>query len=1554
VSSSPSIHWGGIRAYGGSQHSGFEELCAQLARRESPPESVFTRKGTPDSGVECFATLPGGEEWAWQAKYIHSFTNRWSQIDGSVQKALDGHPALSRYYVCVPFDLPDGRRAGQTSAREAWAGRVSRWSEWATDRGMDVEFVLWGASEMVDRLTRPENVGLVRYWFDTSAFGPDWFRARLEDSVRAAGPRYTPEAHVDLPISKAFEALGRTPAFVEGVRSKTRGLRKAQRDARITNVRPILNDRDQASRPAPHVWDDDVLALSEAAQVTTETAIAEAVGFEGRASGAPGLGALAEATRAATAAAGALDDRLWDLFDTRERRTGLRDPVLDIINSVHVLRATLEEFSRYITKVADLAGAQPMLLKGAAGTGKTHLLCDIARARVEAGLPTVLLMGQRFLGAEEPWTQALRQLDLPGTSAQEFIGALEAAAEASGARALVLIDALNEGRGREIWPAHLAPFLAALERSEWVSVCVSVRSSYERVVIPETVHSGAVTVMHEGFSDREFDAVATFFDHYGIERPSAPLLNPEFQNPLFLKTLCVGLHRPRRVVQLPRGFHGVTRVFGLYLSAVNRTLARDLGYAVRRDLVQKGVEALVREIGAGADRWVRIEEAERVLDPLLPSRDDDRSLLTGLLREGVLISEGGYTEDGPIETIQVAFDRLADYLVADLLLEGHETVEAVMEDGTLADVLAEPYVRPGLVEALCVRLPEAFGVELADLVPDVLGRWSFGRTFRRSVVWRASDAVTDRTLAVLDGTTRDDEDDHAAMETILTVATLPGHPLNALYLHGLLASTPLPERDAWWSVFLHHAWERQGSAARRLVNWAWREGSGDGLDDEGIDLTATALGWTLTSSHRYLRDRSTKALVSLLTDRLDAVERMIERFADVDDPYVAERVYAVACGCVLRCHDAGAVARLAQAVFDRVFRDGTPPPHVLLRDYARVVVERALYLDPDALDGDPERTRPPYRSAWPRIPTEEEVERLKHAEAEPPKEEGSYRPRNRIYGSVFDDDFGHYVIGSRLSWLSVRLDEPEWMSSADKLAALRATFSPKQTDALRAFEAAERELDRWQAPLSAFSAARFRAQLTGEDAPDPEDYQEAEFDDAERAVLRSALNAAIDELAACVPNDALNKYEELRQAPPEEAPLLDRGVVQRYVVWRALDLGWSLDLHGGFDRNVIGYTGRAAGKAERIGKKYQWIAYHEILAYVSDRFQYREEFGGGERAYVGPWQDSLRDIDPSCTLRSVEGGTGWGSHETTWWATPVVDDWETPERHEEWFVKVDDLPDVGSILAPQDPEGTPWMTLDAYLTWRQPHPPDRDALALGVRETWYILHAYLMRAEDVGPFMEWAQDRNFYGRWMPEPATRYRVFLGEFGWPSEAATYFDRPYYGGKTWVRPDRGCPVDIANTVVEYAHEGSGFDCSVEDGYQLRMPSRVLADALDLRWSGWAADFIDRNDVLRTQDPTVRENGANACLVRRSGLAEALSKVGLGICWTLLGEKRYLTDRGRGDGVTDPVMGHISGAFTLTDDGIQGSTAVFAEHWSEDGQVVSDFVVRAPLMQEASDAEQ
>ena len=314
------------------------------------------------------------------------------------------------------------------------------------------------------------------------------------------------------------------------------------------------------------------------------------------------------------------------------------DPYRELLYRIQSLQRGLRNVVRVCRRADSLANSQLLILNGAGGMGKTHLLCDIGENSVRTKLPTVLLMGQRFLSDDEPWVQLLQQLDLAGVSAEQFVGALEAAAQVADSRALVVIDALNEGNGRKIWPAHLSAFLDRLEKSEWVGVILAVRSGFEGL-IPQDVRERASLVTHFGFSGQEYDAALAFFRHYnlGIDSPSVEILDPEFRNPLFLKVLCevYGRQGQRR---LPRGFRGMTSIFGLYLDVLNERLAdpQRLDYDQNKRLAQGAVEALARKLPA-SQRWLPREDAQQIVDELLPGRDFSRSLYQGLVAENLLM-----------------------------------------------------------------------------------------------------------------------------------------------------------------------------------------------------------------------------------------------------------------------------------------------------------------------------------------------------------------------------------------------------------------------------------------------------------------------------------------------------------------------------------------------------------------------------------------------------------------------------------------------------------------------------------------------------------------------------------------------------------------------------------------------------------------------------------------------------------------------------------------------------------------------------------------------------
>ncbi len=1449
------MDWKSIRPLNGGRDRGFEELCGQLARAESPPDSEFVRKGTPDAGVECYAILNDGSEWGWQAKYFDRLGgSQWSQLDDSVKTAIEKHPRLRRYFVCVPFDRPDARIAGRKSAKERWDDRVGKWTNWASAKGMAVEFVYWGSHELLERLTLRQHVGRLCFWFDVRGFDEEWFSARLDESLQTAGPRYTPEIHVELPIAWKFEAFGRTDRFFDWVKALARKIRE--------NLRTFEYSEASIAEPT----------LAAAAAAMTEKVRRVLDGFDAvktQPAGCLPFKMLAEQLRGAATAA----EELLRLLAEHKREQELRreaatgtesSPPSYQSNPLRVRRLVLDlsdelwSASGSLLDDEDIAGSALMLLRGDAGTGKTHLLCDVARQRVADGHPTVLLMGQRFVSNDAPWTQALQQLDMADLTAEKFVGALESAAQAAGSRALLLIDAINEGTGRIIWPSHLAAFLAHLERSPWIGVVLAVRSSYEEIVVPAEVRERAVVVTHQGFTGHEYDATKTFFIHYELELPSTPLLAPEFRNPLFLKTLCRGL-QAKGERRLPRGFQGITTVFDLYLSAVNQRLASILGFDPRTPLVRQALEALSEAFLASRKRWLTLTEAKKIVNGLLPGRDFERSLYRGLVVEGVLVEEA--LQD-PEEAVFVAYERFADHLAAKTLLDRHLDVRApasaFAQGRPLAFICDEKkYVSLGLLEALCIQIPERTGEELIAIAPRCVNHWGLGAAFRQSIIWRAYAAFSDGTREALNKLCGNEYDLQDTLDALLTVATLSGHPLNAVVLDRRLREDAMPDRDAWWSVYLHQEWGNHG-AVDRLVDWANSLTPNTLLDDETVDLCAISLAWMLTTSNRFLRDRATKALVSLLTGRLTAVVRLVERFADIDDPYVAERVYAVAYGTAMRCHDPVAVGDLAACVYARIFATGSPPQHILLRDYARGVVERALCLG-SAIEVVADHIRPPYKSQWPAIPTEDDIKPLL------PNWSHDSRDlewgRNLIGDSVMEDDFARYVIGTNASsWLSLGLDE-----------------SPRRPP------------------------------------PRPEDQSRSR----EVADLEGRGEEALPALEAILTGD-----HDARRPPR-----FDLGQIKRYILWRVFNLGWTTKRFGHFDRFSYSCDGREASKAERIGKKYQWIAYHEIMALVADHFQYCEFFReeDGDQAYDGPWKEGLRDIDPSCTMRASRGGTSWEGHAAAWWGSARYDHWGKPGSPREWVLNCDDLPNIAELLIVTDPtDGSRWLNGQGDFSWTQQPPPDRESIDVERRELFYTCRGYLIRAAGAPLFLKWAEGGDFLGSWMPDAAVVYRMFLGEHAW-APASRYFQQRYdddYGEDGWAHPNHDCPVKIRTLAFEYLRETGGFDCSIDESYTLLLPGNDLVTGLGIRWSGLGADFVDAADRVAAQDPTVHADGPSALLLREDLLREFLAREDLTICWAVLGGKRIFPPEFR-VGPYHPAI-RMSGAYVLS----EGTPIGFVKH--------------------------
>ena len=102
-----------------------------------------------------------------------------------------------------------------------------------------------------------------------------------------------------------------------------------------------------------------------------------------------------------------------------------------------------------------------------------------------------------------------------------------------------------------------------------------------------------------------------------------------------------------------------------------------------------------------------------------------------------------------------------------------------------------------------------------------------------------------------------------------------------------------------------------------------------------------------------------------------------------------------------------------------------------------------------------------------------------------------------------------------------------------------------------------------------------------------------------------------------------------RQAPRETSSAYPVGAAKCWVLERVLSLGWTPEKFAEFDMFRADHRGRSAHKPGRFGKKYQWIAFRELLARVSDNFHMVDGYDGEAGGYAGPWQFFGRDIDPT-------------------------------------------------------------------------------------------------------------------------------------------------------------------------------------------------------------------------------------------------------------------------------------------------------------------------------------
>jgi len=1363
----PDVDFRDIRTLGGSKHYAFEEFCCHIARRDKsvPPGSTWVRyEGVGgDGGVECIWQRPDGQEWGWQAKYLFRLDKR--QLDKSVRTALEIHPNLTRYIICLPCNLT-GRtgRKGKSQA-ERFTEYESEWDLLAKSRGKNVRFEHLCKSDLLTALLDfDSHQGRLRFWFSEEFLGDEWFVKHREEIVTLSHPRYTPDLRVNVPVATAFEAFGRTPSWRQSVLALSRDVRKSSEGwgqhssgsgSGITPEFPAA-----AKEPAESLR----RRLAEIEDILTVFAREGNPGIPGsfRKVVANGIRLasqcllIARDDLEAKHGKGAADSIAFRHF---AHEVEAEFPEIHV-DTARDLVAALTKLSEWLNgPEADLPESPTMILVGPAGIGKTHALCDASVERHKNGFRSVVFFGEGFNHvAGEPWERMRSQLGFGSNiSRDEFFGMLDAAGECSRQPLVIFIDALNETVPRRFWYDSLAGLAQQMKRYDWLKLCVSCRTTYLEDVIPPGFDWPRIE--HTGFAGVEFNACAEFFDHYKLELPSMALLQPEFSNPLFLRLVCESL-KDANVTRLPQDGVGISHIVRFVLDSKNKKLARELDYDPREKFVQRAIEGIVSEMQKRNARWLPWRDAKGFVDAIRPSQQKSTSLFDHLLGEGLIREDRKTPTDAgsePIDAVFIAFERMADHLLAEKYL-------ADVSDGSLPDAFTNSGIlhfavrgeiaareNRGLLEALAVQVPERFGMELTEVAGGQVPASILKFAVIDSLVWRRADAFTSRTERIV----RDALDDSGlfagTMEALLGLSTRADNPLNANWFHDLLSSIKMPDRDADFCPFFHRTYgERQG--LDRLIRWAL-DGDLRAVSNEVAELWATQLCWFCLAADRRVRDHATKAIVRVMDRHQSKWPGIIERFSTVDDEYVLERCLAAAYGSLIRTNQAEAIRETAKKTFELFFDGGLLPQNAMVRDYARLILELAADRNQLPEGINPEDYRPPYESEWPlELPTQKVLDLYEDASRDYP----------RLYQSLLGSlsDFLRYVIVG-----------------------------------------------------------------------------------------------------------TVHGYENQ----------VSEGQCAGWIFKHVLDMGYTPERFAAFDREMIREYGPGRERpvwAERIGKKYQWIALYRLMARLADNLEPERKPWELPAPSIPELQASgERNIDPTILVKK-----DLDQHCPCWWNQLRYDFHSAERLNDADWLDLSDFPDTAPALQVTQPvTNCSWLLLHTFLEWTD-LPEEESVFALHRRLTMQI-RSYLVRRTDRNKCWNWLGRRNLWNHLTPK-SNGLRGFVGEYPWGLPYRLLFEESFK-----EEAYREVPCVMLETT-------NSISCNYElDAYQERyinllVPHEVFFKLDHLSWDT-RAGWVSASGQQCFLHSSILVPGPRAFLVEKEYLLEFLQKNELVLVWAVLGDK-------------------------------------------------------------------
>lgn len=490
------INWDKLQPYSGDTKKSFEELCYQIVSEKFKDDilngAILTSMDDSGGGdgVDFYLTYENGDIYGWQAKFFANNClnegGRKEQIKKSLQTAYDKHPNIKKWFLCSKGNLtPDEKNWFDNDLPNSVKNGKT-----VLPLNHNIKLIHWGESELLTYLQVHSNI--YKFFFSEKILTFEWFenRYRLDIERTQIKAKYMSKIHIQTDIDITINKIIGNRKIAEILHNEIiiNRLLDDQIDFKKDYLNLFFRNIDDLYQKLLIEFKKEVNIKEDLIDNCTNRFFNLINFFDDKdiQNAEKEINLLKKDIKIAKDLSIKCRNFITSdiYFETiKKDNKNKNNPFYNFNFTFNSAVNSLE----WCFNVFDLLNENELHISGDAGMGKTHVSFNIYENQIiNQKEPAIFILAKDIYTEENLENQLKNILSIPTDwSFDDFLGALEISARVYKVKIPIIIDGLNEStHWSSVWKNGLEKFILKLKQYLHIVLITTYRSSYEDQLFP--------------------------------------------------------------------------------------------------------------------------------------------------------------------------------------------------------------------------------------------------------------------------------------------------------------------------------------------------------------------------------------------------------------------------------------------------------------------------------------------------------------------------------------------------------------------------------------------------------------------------------------------------------------------------------------------------------------------------------------------------------------------------------------------------------------------------------------------------------------------------------------------------------------------------------------------------------------------------------------------------------------------------------------------------------------------------------------------------------------